>query len=77
MDNSHIQKLPQTTHTDPTVVFRASLSCGRLLLGNGTTNSVMGMLQSGKTLMALATLMFAPQPLEEVSECVCVEGGGW
>ena len=55
---------------DPDLIFQASLSCGNLLLSldhhpHGAT--VMGMLQSGRTLMALATVMFAHVPLKEVS----------
>ncbi|XP_064396222.1 spatacsin-like isoform X6 [Halichondria panicea] len=52
---------------DPDVIFQASLSCGHLLLstGNGGHMTVMGMLSNGRTLMAMATLMFAPVPLEE------------
>lgn len=57
--------------SDPNVMFQASLSCSHLLLSNGTNGgrrhvTVMDMLQSGRTLMALATLLLAPVPLEEV-----------
>ena len=53
-------------------MFLASLSCGHLLLSNGSGGSgermsVMRMLRDGRTLMAIATLMYAPVPLEEVS----------
>ena len=53
-------------------MFQASLSCSHLLLSSGTNGggrrhvTVMDMLQSGRTLMALATLLLAPVPLEEV-----------
>lgn len=49
-------------------MFQASVSCGNLLLSNGGSGcmTVMGMLQNGRTLMAVTTLMFAPVPLEEV-----------
>ena len=33
--------------------------------------TVMGMLSNGRTLMAMASLMFAPVPLEEVSCTFC------
>ena len=50
---------------DPSVMFQASLACGRLLLCvPGCV--VMEMLQYGRTLMAMATLMYAPATLEEV-----------
>ena len=52
-------------------MFLASLSCGYLLLSNGSGGSgegmsVMRMLRDGRTLMAIATLMYSPVPLEEV-----------
>ena len=52
-------------------MFLASLSCGNLLLSNGNGGSgermsVMRMLRDNRTLMAIATLMHAPVPLEEV-----------
>ena len=57
----HVPCLP----ADPSAVFRASLSCAGLLLHvRGCV--VMEMLQCGRTLMAVATLMYAPAPLEEV-----------
>ena len=54
---------------DPSVIFQASLSCGQLLLSSDHVPlkaTVMGMLEDGRTLMAIATLMYAPVPLEEV-----------
>ncbi len=53
---------------DPSVIFQASLSCAHLLLSTGTGGhmTVTGMLNNGRTLMAMASLMFAPVPLEEV-----------
>ena len=53
--------------SDPDLMFQASLSCGRLLLG-GPGGVVMEMLQYNRTLMAMATLMYAPVPIEEVSQ---------
>jgi spatacsin len=50
--------------TEPGAVFQASLACGRLLL-RVQGGVVMEMLQFNKTLMALATLMYAPVPIEE------------
>ena len=53
-------------------MFHASLSCGNLLLSTspsgtrGEGMTVMKMLREGRTLMAIATLMYAPVPLEEV-----------
>ena len=58
--------------SDPSVMFHASLSCGNLLLStsldgrSGERMTVMKMLREGRTLMAIATLMYAPVPLEEV-----------
>jgi len=54
--------------TDPDVIFQASLSCSHLLLSSGSCDhmTVMGMLGNGRVLMAMASLMFAPVPLEEV-----------
>jgi hypothetical protein len=49
-------------------MFKASLCCGHFLLSSDA--SVMGMLQNGRTLMAIATLVYAPVPLKEV--CVSV-----
>lgn len=48
-------------------VFQASLCCGHFLLSSDHKANVMGMLQNGRTLMAIATLMYAPVPLQEVS----------
>ena len=61
-------------YSDPVVIFQASLSCSHLLLssGGGGHMTVMGMLRNGRTLMAMASLMFAPVPLEEVVCCECV-----
>lgn len=50
-------------------MFQASLSCSRLLLHTGG-GLVMEMLQYGRTLMAIATLMYAPVPLGEVRLCL-------
>ena len=50
---------------EPSAVFQASLACGRLLL-RVPGGVVMEMLQFNRTLMALATLMYAPVPIEEV-----------
>ena len=51
-------------------MFQASLSCGRLLLSSkGEARSAItltDMLESGKALMAVATLMFAPVTLDKV-----------
>jgi len=51
--------------TDPTAVFMASLSSGRLLLGQ-QGGSVMGMLNSKRPLIAMATLMYSNINLQEV-----------
>jgi len=59
-----------TLFLEPDSIFQASLSCGKMLLSldpDPSAATVMGMLQSGRTLMALSTLMFAPVPLEQVS----------
>lgn len=64
---------------DPDVIFQASLSCGHLLLSSDLVShkpSVMGMLQNGRTLMAIATLMYAPVPLEEVCKKCCTDYHG-
>ena len=59
-------------------MFQASLSCGNLLLSTspdgrrGEKMTVMKMLREGRTLMAIATLMYAPVPLEEVSTIVII-----
>ena len=63
--------VPILCSLDPGAVFQASLACGRLLLGVSSGGGsggggVMEMLQCGRTLMAIATLMYAPAPLEEV-----------
>lgn len=52
--------------SDPGIMFQTSLACSRLLLcvPNGV---VMEMLQYNRTLMCVATLMYAPAPLEEAS----------
>ena len=47
-------------------MFQTSLSCSRLLLGV-PGGVVMEMLQCNRTLMAMATLVYAPVPIEEVS----------
>ena len=58
-------------------MFHASLSCGNLLLStspNGTPGgemTIMKMLREGRTLMAIATLMYAPVPVEEVRFDLC------
>ena len=56
---------PSSLLPDPNAMFQASLSCSRLLL-QVPQSSVLEMLQVGQTLMAVATLMYAPAPLEEV-----------
>ncbi len=63
---------------DPHLIFQASISCSKMLLSldpKPPAVTVMGMLQSGHTLMALSTLMFAPVPLEQVRSTLCVSGG--
>lgn len=55
---------------DLNTVFKASLCCGQFLLSPDFTAgkaTVMGMLQNGRPLMAIATLMYALFPLKEVS----------
>jgi len=51
--------------TDPTAIFMASLSSGQLLLGTQGA-SVMGMLNSKRPLIAMATLMYSNINLHEV-----------
>ena len=55
--------------TDPSVMFQTSLACGRLLL-QVPGGVVVEMMQCNRILMAIATLMYAPSPLEEVRLCV-------
>jgi len=53
---------------DPNAVFMASLSSSRLLLGQ-RGGTIMGMLNSGHPLIAMATLMYSNISLQEVWKC--------
>eukprot|EP00731_Ephydatia_muelleri_P024075 Em0016g346a len=53
---------------DPESIFLASLSCSRLLLQTPAISISDMLLMPGRALMALATLMYAPVPIEETTD---------
>ena len=60
---------------DPMSIFLASMACSRLLLGNHD-RLLMQMIEHGRPLMALATMMYSDITITEVCMYVRMYVGG-